>query len=259
MSAERITQLRELLHQANVDYHVRNQPTISDAEYDRLFAELVDLERQYPELQDPNSPTKRVGGVETSAFKKVKHNAPMLSLDNAFFPSEVVDFFHGVDHAVVVEPKIDGLSLSLRYEHGELVSAVTRGDGTTGDDVTANARTIMSIPTLLPGRATMEVRGEVFMPKSVFAKLNEERERNGEDLFANPRNAAAGTMKQKSSTEVAKRKLGFIGYYIMGWKGTQVEALQSLSDLGFKVPLHRLVNLSNAAAVIAEFQSLLES
>lgn len=252
MSVERIKELRNLLHQANYDYHVLNQPVLADSEYDRLFAELVKLEREHPELDDPNSPTKRVGGVEIGKFTKVRHALPMLSLDNAFTPSEVVDFF-GSDYEVVVEPKIDGLSLSLRYDHGELVMATTRGDGTTGDDVTANARTIMSIPTTLPGGATMEVRGEVFMAKDIFKKLNEEREQAGEDLFANPRNAAAGTMKQKSSAEVAKRKLGFVGYYIMHGNETQAMVLSTLESLGFKTPTHVVTNVLNAPAVIKEF------
>lgn len=250
MSMTRITELKRIIHAANYDYHVRNQPTISDAEYDRLFAELRHLERCYPECDDPNSPTKRVGGVEISSFKKVKHSFPMLSLDNAFSPSEVVEFFHGVDHTVVVEDKIDGLSLSLRYEHGELVSAVTRGDGSTGDDVTANARTIMSIPLILPGRVTLEVRGEVYMPRQVFVKLNKERERNGEDLFANPRNAAAGTMKQKSSTEVAKRQLGFIAYYIMHGSELHTTVLSTLDGLGFKTPEAFVTRVSQADEAI---------
>lgn len=239
---ERISELRRQLHEANHAYHGLNQPTISDQEYDRLFRELQDLERLNPDLDDPNSPTKRVGGVEVGTFQKVQHSVPMLSLDNVFNADELASFLQTIPHGIMVEPKIDGLSLAIRYVDGQLTTAITRGDGRTGDDVTTNARTIQSIPLVLSEPVTCEVRGEVYMSREVFAKLNEERERNGEDKFANPRNAAAGTMKQRNSTEVANRKLGFVAYaspdIAVASHGDLIDQLQAL---GFQTPDNAVV------------------
>lgn len=255
---ERIFELRRQLHAANHAYHGLNQPTISDAEYDRLFRELQDLERLNPQFDDPNSPTKRVGGVEVGTFQKVPHSVKMLSLDNAFTSEEVATFFQ-VEAGLVVEPKIDGLSLAIRYKDGQLVQAITRGDGSTGDDVTANTRTISSIPLVLDKPLNLEVRGEVYMSREVFAKLNEERERNGEEKFANPRNAASGTMKQRNSTEVANRKLGFIAYAeVTGGlqDDSEDDLLVKLGRLGFTIPDSACVlspaTVDNAQAVIDE-------
>jgi DNA ligase (NAD+) len=236
----RLIQLREELHQHNHRYYVLDQPIITDAEFDQLFQELLTLERQHPELADPNSPTQRVGSQGQSAFKKVAHIAPMLSLDNAFSADEVVAFFKQPGLAIIAEPKIDGLSLSLHYEAGRLTKALTRGDGTTGDDVTENARCIQAIPLVLKQPITAEVRGEVFMPKDVFAELNKRQEAEGEDLFANPRNAAAGTLKQRDSSVVAARCLQFFAYHLQGrplsYNHNHVDTLSTLEMLGFVIP-----------------------
>lgn len=199
-----IEELRAKLHQANHDYYVMDTPTMSDSDFDRLLVELKQLELQHPEYTDPNSPTARVGGRPIDGFTKSKHAVKMLSLDNTFTPDEVLRFF-GKPVNVVMEPKVDGLSLSLRYQNGRLVSAVTRGNGDEGDVVTENARTIRTIPLVLEEPLTIEVRGEVYLSKTRFEALNAEREAVGEDLFANPRNAASGTMKQRDPKEVAKR------------------------------------------------------
>ena len=212
---------------------------MTDAEYDRLFQELVSLERQHPEIADPNSPTVRVGRAETaSSFAKVQHARPMLSLDNAFSAEEVLAFFGGQAALdLVAEWKIDGLSLSLTYDHGQLIKAVTRGDGTIGDDVTENARTITTIPLRLPHDLSIEVRGEAYMSKETFKRLNEERAAEGEDPFANPRNAASGTLKQRDSRVVAARGLGFIAYQVFGSEHpTHVDSLEFLKQEGFVTP-----------------------
>jgi DNA ligase (NAD+) len=248
--ATKINNLRAKLHQANVDYYVHSSPTITDAEYDRLLRELKELEDRNPSLVDPNSPTARVGAAEISSFAKVRHTKPMLSLDNAFTVDEVLDHLKHPNAGVLVEWKIDGLSLSLIYENGQLVRAVTRGDGTIGDDVTINARTIADIPLVLPTALNVEVRGEVYMPKDVFAKLNRQRQAEGEELFANPRNAASGTMKQKNPVEVARRKLRFLAYHYSRTNvETQGQSLSALKHLGFNVPETMMCSLSDRARV----------
>jgi len=205
----RILELRRLLNQHNYSYYVLNAPQISDQEYDARFAELLTLERKYPELDDPNSPTKRVGAASGSSFAKVRHERRMLSLDNTYNADEVLKFFKpGED--IFVDPKIDGLSLKVIYQHGKLVQAITRGDGEQGDDVTANARTIMTLPLVLSEEIEIEVTGEVYMTYTVFNRLNAELEAAGDEPFANARNAAAGTLKLKDSSEVAKRQLSFV-------------------------------------------------
>jgi len=208
---QRIGVLRREIHRHNHAYHTLGKPTITDAEFDALFRELKDLEAAWPELVDANSPTVRVGSQVMSDFMKVGHGRKMLSLDNTYDVLEVISFFSHSDSGIV-EPKIDGLSLTLRYLKGQLVQAITRGDGTTGDDVTANARCIASIPLVLLHPYTMEVRGEVCMTFAVFDELNRQLVADGDEQFANPRNAAAGTMKSKDSRIVAKRKLTFIAY-----------------------------------------------
>lgn len=218
MNAEqRIKFLREELNRHNHNYYIKNHPEISDQEFDRLMKELEDLEAENPHLFDPLSPTQRVGSDLSNEFEHVLHSRPMMSLANTYSVEEVDEWFDRVDKAlegekfaVVGELKFDGTSISLIYEDGRLVRAVTRGDGTQGDDVTANVKTIRSIPLVLqPGDwpREFEIRGEILMPWSVFDSLNEEREKNGEPLFANPRNAASGTLKTKNSREVSRRKL----------------------------------------------------
>lgn len=247
-AAQRIATLCATLHQANHDYYVLSAPSITDAEYDRLFHELKALERDNPDLCDPNSPTCRVGAGEISSFTKVQHSVAMLSLDNTFNLNELCAFFNDTCYRMHVEWKVDGLSLALRYEKGRLVRAITRGDGRQGDDVTVNARTIRDIPLVLPSEFNGEIRGEVYMSKAVFEELNRIRENEGEELFANPRNAASGTMKQKDSSEVARRKLGFFAYQ-MFWADagpgprTQTELVSMLTCQGFKTPMLDCVEL----------------
>ena len=223
----RIQQLREELHQHNYRYYVENAPTISDQEFDFLMHELQDLEAKHPEMFDANSPTQRVGSDLGNEFETVVHTRPMLSLGNTYNREEVADFWQRVSEGLMGAPfqiccelKFDGLSISLHYEEGRLVRAVTRGDGIQGDDVTANVRTIRSIPLLLPSDGDwprqFEIRGEVLMPWNSFNRLNAEREEAGEPLFANPRNAASGTLKSKNSSTVAGRGLDAYLYYLLG-------------------------------------------
>ena len=224
---KRILQLREELHQHNYRYYVENAPIISDQEFDFLMHELQDLEAKHPELFDPNSPTQRVGSDLNNEFETVIHSRPMLSLGNTYNREEVADFWQRVSEGLMGAPfqiccelKFDGLSISLHYEDGRLVRAVTRGDGVQGDDVTANVRTIRSIPLQLPKDGDyprqFEIRGEVLMPWSSFDRLNAEREKAEEPLFANPRNAASGTLKSKNSSTVAQRGLDAYLYYLLG-------------------------------------------
>lgn len=223
----RIMQLRDELHQHNYRYYVENSPVISDQEFDFLMHELQDLEAKHPELFDANSPTQRVGSDLNNEFETVMHTRPMLSLGNTYNRQEVADFWKRVSDGLMGAPfqiccelKFDGLSISLHYEDGCLMRAVTRGDGTQGDDVTANVRTIRSIPLQLPKGedwpGQFEIRGEILMPWASFERLNAEREQAGEPLFANPRNAASGTLKSKNSSTVAQRGLDAYLYYLLG-------------------------------------------
>jgi DNA ligase (NAD+) len=223
----RIMQLRDELHQHNYRYYVENSPVISDQEFDFLMHELQDLEAKHPELFDANSPTQRVGSDLNNEFETVVHTRPMLSLGNTYNRQEVADFWKRVSDGLMGAPfqiccelKFDGLSISLHYEDGCLMRAVTRGDGTQGDDVTANVRTIRSIPLQLPKGGDwpgqFEIRGEILMPWASFERLNVEREQAGEPLFANPRNAASGTLKSKNSSTVAQRGLDAYLYYLLG-------------------------------------------
>ena len=224
---ETILSLREQLHQHNYNYYVLNQPTISDQEFDHTMRQLQDLEALHPELYDPNSPTQRVGSDLSNEFQTVRHKRPMLSLANTYNKDEVREFYervseglHGAPFSICCELKFDGLSISLHYRQGKLAQAVTRGDGEKGDDVTANVRTIRSIPLQLPDNLDypeeFEIRGEVLMPWSSFDRLNRQRNEAGEALFANPRNAASGTLKSKDSRTVAQRGLDAYLYFLLG-------------------------------------------
>ena len=222
---QQIKSLRNMLHMHNYNYYVLSQPTISDYEFDHLMKQLIDLETEYPEYSDPNSPSMRVGSDISNEFNQIKHRFPMLSLQNTYSVEEVTEFFNRVkkslytDFEVVCELKFDGTSISLVYEGGKLLRAVTRGDGIQGDDVTDNVRTIRNIPLLLQGNDVpdyVEARGEIVMPWSSFNTINSEREEIGEAPFANPRNAASGTLKMLNSRVVASRRLESYIYNILG-------------------------------------------
>lgn len=242
-----IDSLRQELEQHNYNYYVLNKPTISDFEFDKKLKELEKLEQAHPEFFDPNSPTQRVGSDINIAFKQVKHQYPMLSLSNTYSEGEVLDFYERTRRSLnavfelVCELKYDGSSISLIYENGVLVRAITRGDGEKGDDVTANVKTIRSIPLRLHGNnfpKKFEIRGEILMPWNVFDELNKEREAQEEPLFANPRNACAGTLKMQNSAEVAKRKLDGYFYYLLGENlpsDVHSENLEHARSWGFKV------------------------
>lgn len=245
---ERILELRTQLHNHNYLYYVKNEPVISDREFDELMHELQALEARHKELFDPNSPTQRVGSDLSQDFQQVEHRYPMLSLANTYSRDDVKDFYQrvkdglgGESFSVCCELKFDGLSISLTYEEGVLVRAVTRGDGSRGDDVTANIRTIRSIPLQLPAGdwpQSFEVRGEVLMPWKSFERLNEQRASRQEQLFANPRNAASGTLKSKNSAVVAERQLDAYFYYLLGETlpaDNHYDNIRKLEEWGFKV------------------------
>ena len=245
---ERILQLRATLHEHNYKYYVLNAPVISDQEFDHLMRELQDLEAQHPEMADSNSPTMRVGSDLNKDFRQIKHRYPMLSLGNTYSETEVTEFYErvrkgldGEEFEICCEMKYDGTSISLTYEDGKLVQAVTRGDGEKGDDVTDNVKTIHSIPLVLNGTGypkSFEMRGEILMPWNVFEALNREREIREEPLFANPRNAASGTLKSQNSAVVASRKLDAYLYYMLGENlptDGHYENLQIASQWGFKI------------------------
>lgn len=247
----KIEQLRNKLNHHNYCYYALDNPEISDSEYDRLFRELQSLEKKYPECITSDSPTQRVGGIVLSDFEKVTHAVPMLSLDNAFSHDELITFDERIQRQLkstqiiefVCEPKLDGLAISLTYKKGELVSAATRGDGEVGEDVTHNVRTIKSIPLKLFGKnypAHCEIRGEIFMLKKEFERMNALAEKKGEKIFANPRNAAAGSLRQLDSNITAQRPLRFYAYGLVILKGaghfkTHFEILKKISSLGFPV------------------------
>lgn len=240
---KRILELTQKINQANYDYHTLDRPNISDQSYDQLLKELIDLEEKYPEYQYDDSPTQKIGGVVLSNFTKVTHQIPMMSLSNVFNEEELRSFDERIkkivtNYSYVTELKIDGLAVSLLYEKGLFVRAATRGNGTVGEDVTHNVKTIKSLPLKLNEPLDIEVRGEIYMPHKSFKMLNEERLNAGETLFANPRNAAAGTIRQLDSKVVSKRNLDLFVYTIvhqMDYAETQEKALQYLSQLGFKV------------------------
>ena len=254
---------RRIEHHAHL-YHVLDRPEITDAEYDALFRELVELEARHPELRTPDSPTQRVGAAPSEAFTKVRHRTPMLSLANAFSVEEVEAFRTRIQRIVagadrfVCELKIDGLAISCTYRHGELVRAATRGDGVEGEDVTANVRTIRSVPVRLRPvaeglPAEIEVRGEVYMPKRSFAALNQQLDDQGKPPYANPRNAAAGAVRQLDPAVTANRGLQTFMYQLdpPGPAGSQSEVLVLLGRLGFRVnPHHEVVDGSGIAAYL---------
>jgi len=251
--AARVAGLREEIEYHNYRYYVLDDPVISDAEYDRMFRELQGLEREYPELSSPDSPTQRIGAEPQERFQKVQHRRPMLSLANAFDEEELRAFDRRVRNLLgtesydfVTELKIDGNAVALTYEDGRLARGATRGNGLVGEDVTANLKTIRSIPLKLRGNGTaprlVEVRGEAYLPISAFNRINEERERAGETLFANPRNAAAGALRQLDPQVTAGRPLAFFAYAVGAIEGreleTQMEVLARLAEWGFPVNPH---------------------
>ena len=245
---DKIKALREALEQHNYNYYVLSAPTISDREFDEMMKELQVLEEAHPEYADPHSPTQRVGSDLSKEFEQVVHKYPMLSLGNTDSEDEVKDFYERIARdlnepfEIVAELKYDGTSISLTYEDGRLVRAVTRGDGTRGDDVTANVKTIRSVPLKLMGDrypATFEIRGEILLPWAEFDRLNKEREEQEEPLFANPRNAASGTLKQQNPAVVAARKLDAYFYYLLGEElpaETHFDNLEAARSWGFKIP-----------------------
>lgn len=240
---QRAKELRDLLNYHSHKYYVEDDPEIGDYEYDMLQRELTEIEKEYPELITPDSPTQRVGGSAEGMFEPVVHAVPLESLQDAFTLDEVRAFDDRVravfaDAEFVVEPKIDGLSVALEYENGVFVRGSTRGDGNVGEDVTANLRTVNSIPLRLKKDVTIEVRGEVYMPKKVFAALVEEQEENGEKTFKNPRNAAAGSLRQKNPQITATRKLDIFVFNIQRYEGNEItghkQSIDFLKELGFK-------------------------
>ncbi|MFO0357117.1 MAG: NAD-dependent DNA ligase LigA [Sphingobacteriaceae bacterium] len=257
----KIDQLSKEIDQHNYNYYVLDKPVISDFEFDKLLEDLIALEKEHPEFLHPNSPSQRVGGQITKTFQAVKHKYPMLSLSNSYNQEDLEDFdrrakeglgiasndlFGSADLEYVCELKFDGLSIGLTYENGELVRAVTRGDGVQGDDVTTNAKTIRSIPLKLKGNypTEFEIRGEIFMPRKAFDAINKEREDIGEALMANPRNAASGTMKMQDSSVVSKRKLDCFLYFLLGEQihyKTHSECLEAAKSWGFKIDEHTKV------------------
>ncbi len=241
---ERVETLRKQLNQYGYEYYVLDRPSVPDAEYDRLMNELIQIETDYPELRSPDSPTQRVGAPPLDAFVKVTHDTPMLSLGNVFTKEELIEWVDRIEKDLgyrplfVAELKFDGLAVSLKYEDGRLVRGATRGDGTTGEDITQNLKTIRSIPLRLNEDVTLEVRGEAYMPKRSFEHLNDERERMGEALFANPRNAAAGSLRQLDSKIAASRNLAFFAYGLVSTDdlvASHEEALAYLGRLGIAV------------------------
>ena len=269
-AAQRARELRELIRYHNHRYYVLDDPEVTDAEYDALMRELIALEEAHPELADPDSPSRRVGGEVSTSFEPVVHELPMLSLDNVFNDDLLRAFDARVRRATglgsveyVAEPKIDGLAISLTYQHRRLSVGATRGDGERGENVTANLRTIRSIPLVLPDHApeSLTVRGEVYMRKPDFARLNEEREERGEAVFANPRNAAAGSLRQQDPRVTALRKLDAFFYYLPMSEqldaNTHWEALESMRNLGFRVN-DKITLCSDIEQVIAFIREIAE-
>ncbi|MEB7817840.1 NAD-dependent DNA ligase LigA [Mammaliicoccus sciuri] len=244
----RVKELHQLLHRYNHEYHVLDNPTVPDSEYDQLLHELISIEEKHPELKTDDSPTVRVGGPPLSQFEKINHDTPMLSLGNAFNEEDLRKFDQRVREKVdnvryTCELKIDGLAVSLKYVNGRFVQGLTRGDGTTGENITENLKTIHAIPLTIKEPLSIEVRGEAYMPRKSFVTLNEQKEQNGEQLFANPRNAAAGSLRQLDSKLTAKRKLDIFLYSVNDLTeieaDSQSEALNNLDELGFKTNKER--------------------
>lgn len=244
----RVDELHHLLHKFNYEYHVLDNPSVPDSEYDKLLHELISIEEEHPELKTSDSPTVRVGGPPLSQFEKINHDTPMLSLGNAFNEEDLRKFDQRVRDKVsnikyTCELKIDGLAVSLKYDNGLFVQGLTRGDGTTGENITENLKTIHAIPLKIKEPLSIEVRGEAYMPRSSFLSLNEQKEKNGEQLFANPRNAAAGSLRQLDSKLTAKRKLDIFLYSVNDLTeieaSSQSEALNNLDEFGFKTNKER--------------------
>ncbi|MHB1627695.1 MAG: NAD-dependent DNA ligase LigA [Bacilli bacterium] len=260
VAARRIEELRRLLRDYDYRYHVLDESPVSDVEYDALLHELVDWERSHPELITPDSPTQRVGGAVLEGFVKAVHRTPMLSLGNAFSDEDLRDFDARASQAAgwdayVCELKIDGLATSLLYEEGVFVRGATRGDGVTGEDITHNLRTVRALPLRLRTAASIEVRGESYLPKVAFERLNRQREARGEPPFANPRNAAAGSLRQLDTALVAERRLAFFAYALAtpeGLAASQSEALTLMASLGFPVNPHwkRVSSLEEVLAYV---------
>jgi DNA ligase (NAD+) len=263
---KRIEELRELLNKYNYEYYVLDRPSVPDSEYDRLMQELIALEEQYPDLKTKDSPSQRVGGQALDAFQKVEHRTPMLSLANAFNEGDLRDFDRrvrqevGDDVAYVCELKIDGLAVSVRYEDGYFVQGATRGDGVTGEDITENLKTIRSLPLRLNEPVTLEARGEAYMPKASFERLNEQRRQRGEELFANPRNAAAGSLRQLDPKIAASRHLDLFVYGLANAEelgiASHSAALDYLQQLGFKTnpERRRCANIDEVMQFVNEWQ-----
>ena len=261
---KRIEELTSILRKANYEYYNMDNPSITDQEYDKYLRELINLEEKYPELADPNSPTKRVGGEAIDKFAKVRHSIPMISLSNVFNEEEIRDFDKRIKNAgfrpeYVCELKIDGLSVSLHYEHGKLKFAATRGDGVTGEDITHNVKTIKTVPLDLGRDIDIEVRGEIYMNKATLERINREREAKGEVKLQNVRNAAAGSIRQLDPKVAAKRHLDTWIYHLPNpldyGIATHYEALQYMKELGFKVnPASKLVHdIDGILAFIREY------
>lgn len=264
MIEKRMIELIEIINKAAYEYFSLDKPTLTDQEYDRYVQELLMLEEQYPKLKQKNSPTEKVGSHVIGEFVKVKHNIPMLSLSNVFNEEEIINFDEkikkeGLKPTYICEPKIDGLSVSLVYEKGVLKRAATRGDGLTGEDITHNVKTIKSVPHTLKDKIDIEVRGEIYMSKKSFRELNEERKNNNEELFANPRNAAAGSVRQLDSKVAKKRKLDVFVYHLPDADKynlrTQKEALNYMSYLGFEVndEVKEIDNIDELVSLVKKF------
>ena len=238
---ERVNELVEILNKASLEYYTLDEPVITDQEYDSYMDELIKIESTHPELVRPDSPTQRIGGEVIDSFKKVVHSIPMMSLADIFNEDEVLDFDEKIRKVIpspeyVCELKIDGLSVSLEYKNGELITASTRGDGTIGEDITHNVRTIKNVPLVLKNKIDIEVRGEIYMPKKSFNLLNDQRKKNNERLFANPRNAAAGSVRQLDSKIAANRNLStFIYHMPQPINNTHYESLEYMKSLGFTI------------------------
>ncbi|MFL1452972.1 NAD-dependent DNA ligase LigA [Marinobacter sp. GN3S48] len=272
-TANRVQELRQTIDEHNYRYYVLDDPQVPDAEYDRLFRELQDLEASHPELVTDDSPTRRVGANAETSFEEVVHRVPMLSLDNAFNDEELRDFDRrvkdrlktGEDIEYVCEPKLDGLAVSLHYEQGVLTRAATRGDGYAGEDITANIRTIPSVPLRLRGRDVpemVEVRGEVYMPKAGFEKLNQTLANQGEKTFVNPRNAAAGSLRQKKPSVTARRPLELCAYSVAVaddsiLPGTHWDCLQQVREWGFRIN-PEMRKATGADECLAAYEALME-
>ena len=264
VSAEaKIKALTSELKEHNYNYYVLSQPTISDRDFDRKLKELELLEQAFPKYADPNSPTKRVGGEITKNFNTVEHSTRMLSLGNTYNKDELLEFDNrvakltgGNNYQYTAELKFDGLAIAIRYKNGVLHQAITRGDGTKGDDVTANVKTIRSIPHQLSGEYPndLEVRGELFIHKAAFIKMNEERARLGESIYANPRNTASGTLKLQDSSEVAKRPLDGFMYQMLEHGGTNLDHYQSLEVMKtYDLPVNQSTKLCDSINDVWEF------